>query len=518
MTSPIAATKTIVQQFFENSERFPQKDLFVRQEQSNVTFAQAMNLTQKLATVLLGLGVRKGDRVAVQTEKSVEAVCLYLACAQVGAVYLPLNTAYTPSEVNYFLQDAEPRVFVCSADGFDRENLNAQNVMAIETLNGSGGGSLMTLAEASEPTGECTEVGPDDLAAILYTSGTTGRSKGAMLTHENLMSNCSALLEAWQFTDQDHLIHALPIFHTHGLFVACNMVLSSGASMDFLTRFDAEQIITLFGNATVLMGVPTFYTRLLKSKNLTRQSVSGMRLFISGSAPLLKETHDQFNARTGQAVLERYGMTETCMNTSNPYEGDRRPGTVGLPLPGIQIRIVGEDKTVPLKMGETGAIEVKGPNVFKGYWNMPEKTATEFTPDGFFITGDLGGVDERGYLKIVGRDKDLIISGGYNIYPKEIELLIDDLPGVLESAVIGLPMADLGEGVVAVVVPDHSKEISEAEILNGLQENLARFKQPRKVILIDELPRNVMGKVQKNILRETLAGTFEPNKTKEQRS
>lgn len=507
--------ETIVQRFLQSSRQFPEKALFVHTERPSITYAQAENLTRKMASALTSLGVSKGDRVAVQTDKSAETVCLYLACAQVGAVYLPLNTAYTPSEVGYFLEDAEPRLIVRRPGGSDRDCLEGFTAMAAETLDDKGGGSLMALVEACAPSEECAEVAPDDLAAILYTSGTTGRSKGAMLTHDNLMSNCSALLEAWQFTDRDHLIHALPIFHTHGLFVACNMVLASGASMDFLTRFEADQVISLCASATVLMGVPTFYTRMLKSENLTREATSGMRLFVSGSAPLLEETHDQFQGRTGKAVLERYGMTETCMITSNPYEGARRAGTVGLPLPGIQVRVVDQAGSNPLKTGETGAIQVKGPNVFKGYWNMPEKTAAEFTEDGFFKTGDLGYVDERGYLKIVGRDKDLIISGGYNIYPKEIELLIDDVPGVLESAVIGLPMADLGEAVAAIVVLDGSRDVSESDILARIKGDLARYKQPRTITMVDELPRNVMGKVQKNVLRETYADIFEPSKSEE---
>ena len=510
-----ASPGTIVQHFFESCGRFPEKALFLRGALPDITYREAQELTQRLASTLISLGVKKGDRVAVQTDKSPEAICLYLACAQVGAVYLPLNTAYTATEVSYFLQDAEPALFVCPPEDVGVVYPGVPGPLTVESLNGTGGGSIMALADAHTPTEECVNVAPDDLAAILYTSGTTGWSKGAMLTHENLMSNCLALLEAWQFTDQDHLIHALPIFHTHGLFVACNIVLTCGASMDFLTRFEAGEIISLCSRATVLMGVPTFYTRMLGSQNLTREAVTGIRLFVSGSAPLLTETHNQFHARTGHAVLERYGMTETCMITSNPYEGDRRPGTVGLPLPGIQVRIVGQEGAEPLKAGDTGAIQVKGPNVFKGYWRMPEKTAAEFTKDGFFITGDLGCVDTRGYLKIVGRDKDLIVSGGYNIYPKEIELLIDDLPGVLESAVIGLPMADLGEAVAAVVVPDASAELSPARVLSEIEKGLARYKQPRKIILVDELPRNVTGKVQKNLLRETYATEFETKNSEE---
>ena len=509
--------ETIVQSFFRSSHKFPSKELFIHSDRPSVTYAQAEVLTRKMASALEILGISKGDRVASQTEKSAEAVCLYLACAQVGAIYLPLNTAYTASELEYFLNDAKPRLFVCSPESFDLNKLNATETMIVETLDISGGGSLMALAEFSEQSESCTHVEPNDVAAILYTSGTTGRSKGAMLTHRNLMSNCNSLMEAWQFTDRDRLIHALPIFHTHGLFVACNMVVASGASMNFLTRFDAEQIISLCADASVLMGVPTFYTRMLQSKNLTQDSVAGIRLFVSGLAPLLAETHTQFQARTGHAVLERYGMTETCMITSNPYEGERRSGTVGLPLPDIKVRITDHTKKDPLKTGDIGSIEVKGPNVFSGYWNMPEKTASEFTEDGYFVTGDLGHLDERGYLKIVGRDKDLIISGGFNIYPKEVELLIDDVPGVLESAVIGLPMPDLGEAVTALVVSDGNPMVTPQKILDKIKDDLARFKRPRKIIMIDALPRNVMGKVQKNQLRLAYADVF-ATKSKEDAS
>ena len=344
--------------------------------------------------------------------------------------------------------------------------------------------------------------GPDDLAAILYTSGTTGRSKGAMLTHDNLLSNALALCDIWRFTAADRLIHALPIFHTHGLFVATNVVLLSGASMVFLPKFDADEVLRLMPRATVLMGVPTFYVRLLQHPGLTREATAGMRLFVSGSAPLLAETHAAFGARTGHAILERYGMTETNMNTSNPYDGDRVAGTVGFPLPGVDLRVTEPESGAPLPAGETGMIEVRGPNVFKGYWRMPEKTAAEFRPDGFFITGDLGKVDARGYVHIVGRGKDLVISGGFNVYPKEVETEIDQLDGVVESAVIGVPHPDFGEGVVAVVVRGKGAALDEAAVMAGIRDRLARYKQPKAVVFADDLPRNTMGKVQKNVLRE----------------
>ncbi|MDN5569426.1 MAG: AMP-binding protein, partial [Paracoccus sp. (in: a-proteobacteria)] len=377
-----------------------------------------------------------------------------------------------------------------------------------QTLGAAGDGSLPDLAANAAPRHDSHPAGADDRAAILYTSGTTGRSKGAVLTHGNLVSNTQALLDHWQFTQDDRLIHALPIFHTHGLFVAANMALTAGATMIFLTRFDPEQAIDLMADATVLMGVPTFYTRLLKSDRLNRDTTANMRLFVSGSAPLLAEDHRAFQERTDKAILERYGMTETCMIASNPYDGDRIPGAVGMALPGITVRIADRDSAQVLPQGQIGLIEVKGPNVFEGYWNMPEKTASEFRADGFFITGDLGTIGEDGYLRIVGRDKDLVISGGYNIYPKEVEEAIDALPGVLESAVIGLPHPDLGEAVTAVVVPRAGETVDPDAIRTALSDSLARFKQPKRVFIADSLPRNVMGKVQKAQLRKEYAETF----------
>jgi malonyl-CoA/methylmalonyl-CoA synthetase len=350
--------------------------------------------------------------------------------------------------------------------------------------------------------------GPDDLAAILYTSGTTGRSKGAMLTHDNLLSNALTLRDHWRFTSADRLIHALPIFHTHGLFVASNVTLLSGASMYLLSKFDADEALGLMERATVMMGVPTFYVRLVQHSGLTREATARMRLFVSGSAPLLAETHRSFAEKTGHAILERYGMTETNMNTSNPYDGDRIAGTVGFPLPGVSLRVTDPETGTPVPEGEMGMIEVKGANVFKGYWRMPEKTAAEFRADGFFITGDLGKIDERGYVHIVGRGKDLVISGGYNIYPKEVETEIDGMPGVVESAVIGVPHPDFGEGVTAVVVRARGSALDEKAVFDGLKDRLARYKQPKRVLFVDDLPRNTMGKVQKNVLRETYADLY----------
>lgn len=478
------------------------------------TYQDLEDVSARFANALVALGVKPGDRVAVQVEKSIEAIMLYLGVVRAGAIFLPLNTAYTPAEIEYFLGDAEPRVFVCDPARRDALAPAAQKPgAAIETLGvwkspDASAGTLADRALAAPTAFEDVARGPDDLAAILYTSGTTGRSKGAMLTHENLASNARTLVEEWRFTGDDVLIHALPIFHLHGLFVATNTLLLAGGSMFFLPRFDPDQILALMPRATVMMGVPTFYTRLLQHPGLTREATQGLRVFISGSAPLLAETHREWQARTGHAILERYGMTETNMNTSNPYDGERIAGTVGFPLPGVELRIADPETGRILGPDEIGMIEVKGPNVFKGYWRRPEKTAEEFRPDGFFITGDLGKIDARGYVHIVGRGKDLIITGGYNVYPKEIETEIDAIPGVIESAVIGVPHSDFGEAVTAVVVADKAKPVTEAGILAALEGRLARFKQPKRVFVVPELPRNTMGKVQKNVLRESYSRLF----------
>ena len=467
------------------------------------TYGDMLEFSGRLAGALQGLGVTPGDRVAVQVEKSPEALMLYLACLRAGAVYLPLNTAYTLAELDYFIGDAEPRLVVVApkaAEGV--RTVAGKHGAQVETLDEAGGGSLFVLAADAGADFPDAARGADDLAAILYTSGTTGRSKGAMLTHDNLLSNALTLRDYWRFTGADRLIHALPIFHTHGLFVASNVTLLAGASMYLLPKFDAGEVLRLMESASVMMGVPTFYVRLLQHPGLTRTAAEGMRLFVSGSAPLLAETHRSFAERTGHAILERYGMTETNMNTSNPYDGERIAGTVGFPLPGVSLRVSEPETGRPVPDGETGMIEVKGPNVFAGYWRMPEKTAAEFRADGFFITGDLGKVDARGYVHIVGRGKDLVISGGYNIYPKEVESEIDAMAGVVESAVIGLPHPDFGEGVTAVVVREKGSALDEAAVLDGLRERLARYKQPKRVLFIDDLPRNTMGKVQKNVLRE----------------
>ena len=471
-----------------------------------LTYGEMIAGADRYAALLVAFGVAPGDRVAVQVEKNSEVILLYLGCLRAGAVYLPLNTGYTLAELEYFLADAEPALVVCAPD--KREGVAALaerlGVRAVETLSEDGqGGSLIEKLAAPRPEVAVVPREAGDLAAILYTSGTTGRSKGAMLTHDNLASNALILKDYWRFTGEDVLIHALPIYHTHGLFVATNIVLLAGASMIFLPKFDAGEVIGLMGEATCLMGVPTFYVRLAQDERLTREAAAHMRLFISGSAPLLAETHREFSARTGHAILERYGMTETNMNTSNPYDGDRIAGTVGFPLPGVALRIVDPETARPLPAGEIGMIEVKGPNVCAGYWRMPEKTASEFRADGFFITGDLGVIDERGYVSIVGRGKDLIISGGLNVYPKEVEGEIDALAGVEESAVFGLPHEDFGEAVTACVVLKPGAALTETEVIGALQDRLAKFKLPKRVVFVDALPRNAMGKVQKAQLRET---------------
>jgi malonyl-CoA/methylmalonyl-CoA synthetase len=471
---------------------------------AKISYGDLIARAGQMANVLVARGVKPGDRVAVQVEKSVANIVLYLGTVRAGAVYLPLNTAYTLNELDYFIGDAEPSLVVCDPSKAEGLAPIAAKVKAkIETLGPDGKGSLTEAADQASREFITVPRASDDLAAILYTSGTTGRSKGAMLTHDNLASNSLSLVDYWRFTDKDVLIHALPIYHTHGLFVATNVTLFARAAMIFLPKLDPDLIIKLMARATVLMGVPTFYTRLLQNPSLSRDTTKYMRLFISGSAPLLAETHREWAARTGHAVLERYGMTETNMNTSNPYDGERVPGAVGFPLPGVSVRVTEPDTGRELPREEIGMIEVKGPNVFKGYWRMPEKTKAEFRPDGFFITGDLGKIDSKGYVHILGRGKDLVISGGFNVYPKEIESEIDAMPGVVESAVIGVPHADFGEGVTAVLVRQPGASIDEAAVLKGLEGRLAKFKMPKRVFVVDELPRNTMGKVQKNVLRDT---------------
>jgi len=485
------------------------KTLIELADRTRVSYGELFDLVERLASHLIRRGVVPGDRVAVQVDKSWQNLALYPACLRAGAVFLPLNTAYPLAELEYFLGDAEPSFVVCRPEIEDRVRALCGKLgrAAVESLGTEGDGTLVKAA-ADAPNVPVVRRGPEDLAAILYTSGTTGRSKGAMLSHENLLSNGRVLKDYWRFTENDVLLHALPIFHTHGLFVACNVVLLAGASMIFLARFDADEVMRLLPKATSMMAVPTFYVRLLEHPGLTREATRHMRLFTSGSAPLLAETHRAFSERTGHAILERYGMTETNMNTSNPYEGDRMAGAVGFPLPGVEVRVVESDGGRPLLQGEVGVLEVRGPNVFSGYWRMPEKTEAEFRPDGFFITGDIARIDERGYVHIVGRAKDLVITGGYNVYPKEVETEIDAIAGVAESAVIGVPHPDFGEAVAAVVVRAKGAKLSEDEVIAALADRLAKFKQPKRVFFVDELPRNNLGKVQKNVLRETYAQTY----------
>ena len=453
----------------------------------------------RAAGALVDLGVRPGDRVVTQTEKTPQALALYLGCLKVGAIHVPLNTAYTAVEMEYFLSDAEPALLVC-----DRLH-KIGSAVPTETLDASGGGSFAQRMGAAHAWQLTVSRAADDIAAIVYTSGTTGRPKGAMLTHRNLASNARTLCDVWGWRSDDVLLHALPIFHVHGLFVALHCVFLGGGCMVFLPRFDAHAVIEHLPRSTVMMGVPTFYTRLLGHEAFDDDTCRGMRLFISGSAPLAAQTFADFEARTGHRILERYGMSETLMSTSNPLAGDRIGGTVGFPLPGVEARIANAGGA--LGEGAIGEIEVRGPNVFRGYWRMPDKTAEEFRDDGFFRTGDLGTMDAEGRISIVGRAKDLIISGGYNVYPKEVETLIDDMPEVSESAVIGVPHPDFGEGVVAVVVP-RDAPVDNATVEAALKGRLARFKQPKRVVCVNDLPRNVMGKVQKNALRERFAGLF----------
>ena len=464
-----------------------------------LSYADADREIARLAHALGALGVRRGDRVAVQVEKSPAAILLYLACVRAGAVLLPMNTAYTADEVEYLVGDAEPSLLVQDPGRPGRPDLT------VATLDAAGHGTLADAAAAQPDKYEAVPTGPDDLAAILYTSGTTGRPKGAMLTQRNLASNAVALHRIWGFRPDDVLLHALPVFHTHGLFVATNCALANGTGMIFLPRFDPGVVLEQLPRATVFMGVPTFYTRLLAEPALDAERCRGMRLFISGSAPLLATTHDEFRHRTGHRILERYGMTETSMITSNPLDGERRPGTVGFPLPDVEVRVTAPETGAVLPAGEVGGIEVRGPNVCAGYWRQPERTAAERTADGFFRTGDVGLFDADGYLSLVGRSKDLIISGGLNVYPKEVEAVLDELDGVVESAVIGVPDPDFGEAVVAVVVGVAGAVVEPDAVRAAARTRLAGFKVPKRVVVVEDLPRNAMGKVEKAKLRAEYA-------------
>ena len=468
-----------------------------REGREDWSYVRLRDAVDRMAAALTSLGVSPDDRVLVQVEKTPQAVALYLACLKIGAVYAPVNTACTAPEVAYFLADAEPALFVANAP--------FATAVRTETLDADGGGSLAALAARTPALGEAVPRAAADTAAIVYTSGTTGRSKGAMLSHANLASNAETLLACWGWRDDDVLLHALPIFHVHGLFVALHCAFLTGTPTIFLPRFDAAAVLRELPGSTVLMGVPTFYVRLLAESAFDAAACRNMRLFISGSAPLAEQTFAAFEQRTGRRILERYGMSETLMSTSNPLAGERLAGSVGFALPGVAVRIA-DAAGRPLPTGAIGGIEVRGPNVFKGYWRMPEKTREEFRADGFFVTGDMGSMEDEGRIRIVGRAKDLVISGGYNVYPKEVETLLDALPGVEESAVIGVPHADFGEAVVAVVVADQT--VDKACVDAFLKDKLARYKQPKRVIRVAELPRNAMGKVQKNVLRDTCGDVF----------
>ncbi len=480
--------------------RDPSRELLVTDSGQSCTWGELHAQTARYANALAGAGVRPGDRVAVQADKSVQSLFVYLACLRAGYVYLPLNTAYQRSELSYFIGDAQPRAVVCRPRSEEEMAAMAAGA-AVFTMDEEGAGSMLEAAASCSTEAAIRAVDADTLATIIYTSGTTGRSKGAMITHRNLVSNARVLVDCWGFTERDVLLHALPIFHVHGLFVANHCALLSGARMIWHRRFDPALVLRDLPRASVLMGVPTFYTRLLAEAAFTRDLCRDVRLFVSGSAPLLAETFSAFEQRTGKRILERYGMSEAGMITSNPLHGVRRAGTVGMPLPGNDVRVA-DDRDLPVGVGEIGAIQIRGENVFRGYWNMPEKTREEFTADGWFRTGDVGVLDDDGYLSIVGRAKDLIITGGYNVYPKEIELVLDALPGVAESAVIGVAHPDFGEAVTAVVVPRSGAVLAEQDLIAALKRELANYKIPKRVFVVDDLPRNAMGKVQKNVLRE----------------
>ena len=491
--------------FSNFQENFPddlESQFLVTSKGRQVSYLELNDASARIANYLLELGASPGERVTVQVEKSVESIFLYLACLRSGLVYHPLNTAYKSSELSFFIENAEPTIVICSTEAVDtyRSIVSKEGIKAFLTLDSDGSGTLMQEAARFSSNCETRQSKGSETAALLYSSGTTGQPKGIVLSHDNLLKNGETLVNTWAFSSSDQLLHMLPIYHVHGLFVGLNTILLSGASMVWCEGFNAEEAIENLPNCTVMMGVPTYYTRLLSNSKLKKECCSNMRLFISGSAPLLKETFVNFQDKTGHTILERYGMTETGMNTSNPLDGERRAGTVGLPLSGVTVRVVdgsGEEMTT----NETGDIQIKGPNVFSGYWRMPDKSAEDFTEDGFFNTGDKGSIDSDGYLSIVGREKDMIITGGLNVYPREIELIIDEIHGVKESAVVGVADLDFGEAVIAVIVSDGSI-LDEEKIISLCKAQLANFKIPKRIYFIKDLPRNAMGKIQKNLLRE----------------
>ncbi len=489
--------------------RYTSKVALMTQEGTSYTYADLRCESAKAANALVSLGCKKGDRVSVQVAKSPQALFLYLGCLRAGLVFHPLNTGYKKHELDYFLGNAEPAVVVCDTADLSlmQELASVHGISTVFTLSVDGSGSLSERVACSDSDFETVMCAPDDLASLLYSSGTTGVPKGIMLTHQNLSSNGRTLVDYWGFTDRDVLLHALPIFHVHGLFVAVSCVLLAGASMRWLSGFQIDQVLLEIPHSTVMMGVPTYYTRLLADVRFGAGLTQNSRLFVSGSAPLLEETFHDFEARTGHRILERYGMSETGMNTSNPLYGERKAGTVGFPLPGIEVRVV-DDNGASVHSGQIGNIQVKGSNVFKGYWKLPEKTEQDFIHDGFFDTGDKGCFDDAGYLSIVGRAKDMVITGGLNVYPKEVELVIDELEGIVESAVIGVPHLDFGEAVVAVVVLKPGFVFDESELISQIKDTLSSFKVPKRILVREELPRNTMGKVQKAVLRSECESLF----------
>jgi len=478
-----------------------QRELLETESGTTFSYGDLANASARYANLLTSLGAKRGDRVAVQVDKSPASLFLYLGCLRAGLVYVPLNTAYQRGELLHFIGDAEPRAVVCRPPAADLMQELCGGRSQVFTLDEDGGGSMGHAAAGNASDFITAEMQPQEPAVIIYTSGTTGRSKGAVVTHSNLASNARVLVDYWKFGEHDVLLHALPMFHVHGLFVANHCALLAGAKLLWHGKFDVKRVVRDVARASVMMGVPTFYTRLLNEASFTRAICSNVRLFVSGSAPLQLETFRDFEARTGKTILERYGMSEAGMISSNPLAGERRGGTVGFPLPGISVRIA-DERDRPLEPGVVGAIQVKGENVFAGYWRMPEKTREEFTADGYFRTGDVGTFDRDGYLSIVGRAKDLIISGGYNVYPREIELVLDAVPGVVESAVIGVPDPDFGEAVTAIVVAQKDARLDSAAVISAMKNTLANYKVPKAVHFIDDLPRNAMGKVQKALLRE----------------
>ena len=501
----MSKSNNLYDDIFEPTKQSP--ELFLINNNGEITYSEFHKTINQIANLLIQKGMKPGERVAVQAEKSNLQIALYAATIKAGGVYLPLNTGYTLIELEYFIEDSGAKIIVIDKKIEEQLLASVDKSITILTLNSDESGSVMHYAKNQDIKFEAIERNPEDLAAILYTSGTTGKSKGAILSHKNLLSNTKVLKEYWKFTKDDVLLHMLPIYHTHGLFVATNLLAYVGGAMIFLPKFDIDQAIEWMSKATTMMGVPTFYTRLLSDQRFDQSLTNHMRLFISGSAPLLAETHREFEDRTGKKILERYGMTETNMCTSNPYDEERIAGTVGLPLPGVELRIA-DDQGNEIKQGEIGIIELRGENVFKGYWQMPDKTNDSFRKDGFFITGDMAKIDHKGYVTIVGRDKDLIITGGLNVYPKEVETVIDQIETILESAVFASPHKDFGEAVVAAIVRKNNS-LSEIEVKKYLSDKLAKFKQPKKIIFIENLPRNAMGKVQKAELRKKYKSLFE---------